>query len=192
MQNYGAIATRLDVARKLTLETENIPVTIFSDSRERLREIQKENPYTGSPYLGSLIHQRTNNLQHHGHPVTIRWTRSHLGLVGHDQADQRAKDKARRGGNPEEQWSSLTHVKRKLVESQAQELTRWHETKSQEREICRRDFYIPRLEKGMSKVLGSISKTSASRYLHFKVGHGPVGKYTASIGAIETPPVLVV
>ncbi len=133
-------------------------ITIFSDSREAFMEIQKVNPYTGSPYLKSLIHQRTNDLKHHGHSVTIRWIPSHAGLVGHDQADQKAKDKARRGGKPEEQWSSLTHVKRKLVESQAQELTRWHETKSQEREISRRGFYIPRLEKGISKVLGSTSK----------------------------------
>lgn len=150
-------------------------------------EIQKVNPYTNTPYLKSLIYQRTNDLKHHGHPVTIRWIPSHAGLVGHDQADQKAKNKARRGGKPEEQWSSLTHVKRKLVESQAQELTRWHETKSQEREMSRRGFYIPRLEKGMSKVLGSTSKKYASRYLQLKVGHGAVGTYLARIGAIETP-----
>ena len=152
-----AIANGLDVARKITQET-NTPITIFSDSREALTEIQKVNPYTDSPYLKSLIHQKTNDLKQHGHPVTIRWIPSHVGLVGHDQADQKAKNTTCRGGKPEEQWSSLTNVKRKLVESQAQELTRWHETKRQEREISRRGFYIPRLEKGMSKVLGSTSK----------------------------------
>lgn len=52
----------------------------------------------------------------------------HVGLIGHDQADQEAKDKAR-SGKPAEQWSRLTCVKQKLVETQAQELTRWHETK---------------------------------------------------------------
>ena len=107
--------------------------------------------------------------------------------VGHDQADQKAKSKTCRGGKPEEQWSSLTYVKRKLVESQAQELTMWQETKTQKREISRRGFYIPRLEKGMSKVLGSTSKKYASRCLQLKVGHGAVGIYLAKIGAIETP-----
>ena len=81
-----------------------------------------------------------------------------MGLVGHDQGDQKAKNRTFRGGKPEEQWSTLTYVKQKLVESQAQELTRWHETKRQEREISRRGFYIPRLEQEMSKVLGSTSK----------------------------------
>ena len=181
-----AIANGLDVARKITQET-NTPITIFSDSQEALTEIQKVNPYTGSPYLKSLIHQKTIDLQQHGHPVTIRWIPSHVGLLGHEQADQKAKNRSGRGGKPEEQWSSLTYVKRKLIESQAQELTRWHETKRQERETSRRGFYIPRLEKGMSKVLESTSKKYASRYLQLKVGHGAVGVYLAKIGAIETP-----
>ena len=48
-------------------------------------------------------------------------------------------------------------------------------------------FYIPRLEKGMSRVLGSTSKKYAWRYLQLKVGHGAVGTYLAKIGVIETP-----
>ena len=111
----------------------NTPITIFSDSQEALAEIQKVSAYIGSPYLKSLIHQKTEDLKKHGRSVTIRWIPSHVGLVGHDQADQKAKNRACRGGKPEEQWSSLTHVKQKLIESQAQELTRWHETKRQER-----------------------------------------------------------
>lgn len=74
-----------------------------------------------------------------------------------------------------EQWSSLTYVKGKLIEPKSQELTRWHEIKSQERDTSRRGFYIPRLKRGMSEVLGSIAKKHASRYLQLKVGHGAVG-----------------
>ena len=143
--------------------------------------------YTDSPYLKSLIHQKPSDLKEHGHTVTIRRIPSHVGLVGHDQADQKAKNRACRGGKPEEQWSLLTYVERELIESQAQELTRWHETKRQEREISRKGFYIPRLGKGMSKVLRSTSKKYASRYLQLKVGHGAVGIYLAKIGAIENP-----
>lgn len=116
-----AIANGLEAARKMKQET-NTPIIIFSYSREALAEIQKMNPYTGSPYLKSLIHQKTNDMKEHGHSVTIRWIQSHVGLVGHDQADQKAKNRACRGGKLEEQWSSLTHVKPKLIESQAQEL----------------------------------------------------------------------
>lgn len=74
-----------------------------------------------------------------------------------------AKDKACRGGKPAKQWSSLTYVKQKLAESQAQELTKWNEAKIQEREISERGFYIPRVERGMSKVFGSITNKYASR-----------------------------
>lgn len=78
------------------------------------------------------------------------------------------------------------------MSSQAQELTEWHEVKSQEREVSRRGFYIPQLEKGMSRLLGSTSKKYASLYyLQLKVGHGAVGTYLAKIEAIETPNVVV-
>lgn len=91
-----------------------------------------------------------------------------------------------------ERWSSLTYVKKKLIESKSQELTRWPEIKSQERETSRREFYIPRLKRGMSGVLGSTAKKYASRYLQLKVGHGAVGTPFAKIGVIETPQMLVV
>lgn len=91
-----------------------------------------------------------------------------------------------------ERWSSLTYVKKKLIESKSQELTRWPEIKSQERETSRRGFYIPRLKRGMNGVLGSTAKKYASRYLQLKVGHGGVGTHLAKIGVIETPQMLVV
>lgn len=78
-----------------------------------------------------------------GHFVTIRWVPSHVGLLGHDKGDKSGRDKGRKGGNPLEQWSSLTHIKRKLKESQSQEIAKWHEVKTQERETGRRGFYVP-------------------------------------------------
>lgn len=121
------------------------------------------------------------------HSVTIRWIPSHVGLIGHDKADQSARDKSRRGGIPVEQWSSLTYIKKKLIESHSPELTRWHEAKIQERETSRRGFYIPRVEKRMSKIPGGTAKNYVSRYFQLKVGHGAVEIYLAEIGVIETP-----
>ena len=74
-----------------------------------------------------------------------------------------------------------------MIESHSQEMAKWHETKIQERETSRRGFYSPRVEKGMSKMLGHTAKKYASRYLQFKVGHGAAGSYLARIGVIETP-----
>ena len=119
--------------------------------------------------------------------VTIRWIPSHEGLIGHDKADQFAKDKARKGRKPMEQWSSLSHIKKKLNESKSQELDRWHEIKIQERESSRRGFYVPWIKGKINGVLGNTSKKYASRYFQLKVGHGAIGAYLAKIGMVETP-----
>ena len=52
-----------------------------------------------------------------------------------------------------------------MSESHFQELAKWHEIKIQERETSRRGFYIPRVEKEMSKSLGHTAKIYALRYL---------------------------
>ena len=57
----------------------------------------------------------------------------------------------------------------------------------QERETNRRGYYVPRVDKGISKVLGRTAKKYASRYFQLKVGHGAIGTYLARIGVIETP-----
>ena len=74
-----------------------------------------------------------------------------------------------------------------MIESHSQELAKWHETKIQERETSQRGFYIPRVGKWMSIILGHTAKKYASRYLQLKVGHGAAGSYLARIGVIETP-----
>lgn len=92
------------------------------------------------------IYQKTSDLESKGHSVTIGWIPRHVRLAGHDKADQSARDKAQKGGKPVERWGSLTHIKKRLIESHALELTRWHDVKIQERETSRRGFYIPRVE----------------------------------------------
>lgn len=153
-----AIANGLEVARKTTLNSHNTPITIFSDSQEALAKLRQLSSHTSAPYLRSLIYQETSDLESKGHFVTIRWIPSHVGL-GHDKADRSARDKARRGGGETaEQWSSLSHIKRRLIESHSQELIRWHEVKIQERDTSRWGFYIPRVQRGMSKSIRKYSK----------------------------------
>ena len=181
-----AIAIGLETVGKITLDSHQTPIRIFSDSTKALNTLCRSNPYTRTPYLRDLIFQKTLDLKSKGHSVTIRWIPSHAELVGHDKADQFARNKAQRGGKPVKQWSLLTYIKKQLTESYSQKLTKWHEIKTQEREMSRRGFYIRRREKGMSKVLGRTAKKYASRYLQLKVGHGAVGTYLASIGVTET------
>ena len=65
-------------------------------------------------------------------------------------------------------------------------ITRWHSTETEDREISRRGYYIPRIQKGISAILGSAPKKYASRYYQLKVRHGAVGTFLARIGIIET------
>lgn len=70
---------------------------------------------------------------------------------------------------------------------QATELTKWHETKIEEREVSRSGFYIPWTKAEINPVLGNDPKKYAARYYQLKVGHGAVGTYLAGIGKIEMP-----
>lgn len=85
-----AIAIALEAAKKETRGNLRAPITVFKDSREALTTTQQLSPRISSPYLRDLIYQRTLDLKNVG--------RSVVGLVGHDRADQSAKDRARRGG----------------------------------------------------------------------------------------------
>lgn len=111
-----AIAEGFKIARELTVNIHNTPVTIFSDSQEGLTAIGQLASGTSSSYLRNLIYQRTFDLGSNGYFITLGWIPSHVGLMGHDRADQIAEDRARRGGKPVEQWS-LTSRKSRMSPS---------------------------------------------------------------------------
>lgn len=138
-----AIAEGLKIAREITVNIHNTPVMIFSDSQEALMVNRLLTSGTSSSYLRNLIHQRTFEIGSNGYFVALGWIPSHVGLIGHDRADQISKDSARKGGKPVEQWSLLSHIKKKLNEPESKELVRWHEVQIQERESRRRELYIP-------------------------------------------------
>lgn len=51
-----AIANALEVAKKETLNYQNTPITVFSNSQEALNAIQLSFSHPGSPYLGDLAY----------------------------------------------------------------------------------------------------------------------------------------
>ena len=181
-----AILEALDIAAKETRNMANAPVTIFCDSQEALRAIEHPPSHKRNRFLRGSIYEKTKKLESNKHHVTIRWIPSHSGLVGNERADKAAKNRAERGGQQTERWSSLAHIRKNLVQARSQELTNWHEEKKQERENSRRGYYIPWKE-GINSTLANAPKKYASRYYQLKVGHGAVGTYLAKIGAIDTP-----
>ena len=63
-------------------------------------------------------------------------------VEGNKRADLAARNRAEKGGKQAERWSSLAYVKENLAQARSRKLTKWHETKIQEREVSRRGFYI--------------------------------------------------
>ena len=110
-----------------------------------------------------------------------------MGLAGNDKADQAAKNRAERVGQQAERWGLLAYIQKNLVQARAQELTRWHELKIQERKNSRRDYYIPWKKEDINLTLANAPKKYASRYNQLKVGHGPMGTFLTKIGVIESP-----
>lgn len=76
-----AIALGLEIAGKITLNSNQTPTTIFSDSREALTTLCQLSSRTQTPYLRNLIFQKASDMESKGHSVTIRWTPSHAELV---------------------------------------------------------------------------------------------------------------
>lgn len=80
---------------------------------------------------------------------------------GHDKADKSAKNRVGKGGKPAERWSSLAHIRKKMVKSHFSELAKWHKTKKDEKEASQQGFYFPRLK---VELFGSTPKKYAFRY----------------------------
>ena len=156
-----AISDALDIAAK---EIPNTSVTIFCDSQEALRVIKRPPSHKQNRLLRGLIYKKSKKLESNGRQLTIRWIPSHSGLAGNDKADQAAKNRAERGGQQAERWSSLAYIRKNLVQARAQELTRWHELKIQERENSRRGYYIPWRKEVINPTLANAPKKYASRY----------------------------
>lgn len=76
-----AIAEGLKIAREITVNIHNTPVTIFSDLQEALTVIRLLTSGTSSTYLRNLIHQRTFDVGSNGYFFALGWIPSHVGLI---------------------------------------------------------------------------------------------------------------
>lgn len=84
----------LETAKRETGGNLSVPITMFTDSQEALITIQQSSPRTGNLYLRDMKYHRALDLKDNGRSVTVRRIPGHVSLVGHDRANQSAKDRA--------------------------------------------------------------------------------------------------
>lgn len=127
-----AISEALTVATKEILNT-RIPIAVFCDLQKAFTAIQHApTSQRESRYIRGLIYDEARELQEKGHLLELRWIPAHSNLDGNDQAHQAAKNRAEKGGNQAENWSSLACIKKNLRDI-------YH----QEREASWHGYYIP-------------------------------------------------
>ena len=182
-----AFSNALDIAVEKTLNAKDVPITIFCDSQKALRAIEHSPYHKENRFLRSLIYEKAEKFENNGHYIAIRWIPGHSGIIGNEKADQVARNKAERGARQVERWSLLAHIRRNLTEARSQELDKWHEVKTQERDISRRGYYVPWKKGGINPTVANTPKEYASRYYQLEVGHDAVRTFLARIGLIETP-----
>ena len=126
-----------------------------SDSQKALRAIALPFISQENRFLRSLVYQKAETLQRTRHPIITQLIPGHSGLIGNEKANLSARNRAKRGGNLTDRWSSLAYIKRNVCPIRARELVKWHEIETQERKASCCGFYIPRTTEGISPALGS-------------------------------------
>lgn len=73
-----------------------------------------------------------------------------------------------------------------MYEIWARNVTKWHEMETQNREVIRHGYYVPRIKEVISLTLGNVSKKYTLRYHLLKVGYNAVRIFLFRIKVIET------
>ena len=160
-------------------------ISIFCDSKTVINHLKECDSAAGQA-LKMQIYQKAKKLIQQGHEISVRWVPGHSGIEGNERADKAAKEAAIGERVRTAKWSSLTHIKRQIIEEKKLQISMWHEQKKKERESSRRGYYVPSLQAKIHPLLGRTRKFYASRFYQLKVGHGAIGTFLERIGATES------
>lgn len=159
-------------------------ITVYSDAQLAIRQLQATNKEGQA--LITQITKQARQLQNNGGEVIVRWIASHSGIEGNERADKTAKEAGADSRTQAIRWSTLNHIKQKIIEAKNLEIYSWHRDRNNIRERKTQSYYVPRLKPGIHPVLGRAPKKYASRFFQLKVGHGAVGVFLERIGVAET------
>ena len=162
---------------------ENRRYTIFSDSQAALNRVQHDRTGPGQAVAIQAI-AMTQALTDRGNTLALRWTPSHAGIEGNDQADKRAK-RAAEGleGRAEHAYlleASLAYLTRTVTETRSKATAEWIRNHS-----GRHRRYHPPKGGKMRKSLNRTRKELASRYYQLQSGHAATAEHLQRVGQAE-------
>ena len=158
--------------------------TIFSDSQAAISRIQHDRLGPGQTLAVKAI-TITETLAARGNTITLRWTPSHAGITGNEQADRIAKQAAERREEKASQEylreASLSHLTRTTTEARTNATATWI------RDHCgRHRRYRPPKGGKMRKELGKCTKELAGRFYQLMSGHAAVAEHLVRVGQADS------
>ena len=162
---------------------ERTEYTVFSDAQAAISRVAHDQTGPGQALVIRAINASTSILER-GNKVTIRWTPSHEGIEGNEQADEMAKrgaaEEERRASPPYLREASLSHPRRVTTETRTDATSEWIRARSGQR---RR--YRPPKGGRMRKDLNKARKELASRFYQLLSGHAATAEHLVRIGQAE-------
>ena len=147
--------------------------TVFSDSQAAIARVRRD--CGPAQALARAVVDFSHELQERGNSITIRWTPSHEGVEGNDQADALAKRAAEGKGSRAPpgylREASLSHLTRNSTEARSKAAGDWI------RDHVRRERrYHPPPRGKLRKGLGRVRKELAGRFYQLLLGHAATGR----------------
>ena len=154
--------------------------TIFSNAQAAITRVTHDGCGSAQALARGFLAQAAE-IHERGNTLSVRWTLSHSGVEGNEQADRAAKAAAEdRQGTLDPAYiaeTSLSHPRRVTTERRASATQAWNRER-----VGRRHRYPPPPEGMMRKELGGTRKELAGRYYQLLSGHVATADHLVRVG----------
>lgn len=146
---------------KYMITKQPFKINIFCDSQTAINKLRvidnKENQS-----LKAWIYQKTKQPVQQRHQILICGVSSHCNIEGNKKVDLAAKKVARRQKVHTIKWTSLTHLKRRIIDEKKIKLSPWHSQMTKKCKAQINNFYFSSFKRQIDSSLARL--TSFTHY----------------------------
>ena len=157
---------------------------VFSDAQAAIARMQHDR-CGPAQVLAKAVISTTDDFYRRGNTLSLRWTPSHVGVEGNEQADRAAKRAAEGEGERAEpeylREASLAHLMRKTTEERSEAAREWVRG-----HVGRRHRYRPPPGGKLRKGLARTREELAGRFYQLLSGHAATAEHLRRIGQSRT------